>query len=195
MRLTAAWGAMQVRYCRISTLIMAFASEAFLCPALSNSVFKLHPNSLSLVEILTVSSLPLSDCAGERRSIQSLLSQLQGFSEEPVTPNLPKITHLSSCQISAKWFLLQVPTRQKTVNGLTRHPSVFHVLMAHSQLLTTPCLSASSVNSVVQVSCSIFLGMLDWGLIIPVMVMVVSAEGEVGIVTFFFLFFPQSSVR
>lgn len=37
--------------------------------------------------------------------------------------------------------------------GLTRHLSVFRVLMAHSQLLITPCLNASSVHIAVQVSC------------------------------------------
>ena len=36
--------------------------------------------------------------------------------------------------------------------GLTRHLSVFHVLMAHSQLLITQCLNASSVHAAVQVS-------------------------------------------
>lgn len=49
-------------------------------------------------------------------------------------------------------IFLQVPTRQKTVIGLTRHLSVFRVLMAHSQLLITPCLNASSVHVAVQVS-------------------------------------------
>ena len=91
---------MQVHYCRISTLIVTFASEAFLCAALSNSVLQLRPNSLSLVEILTVSSLPLSDSVLVRGKV--LPCQLQDFSEDPVTPSLPKTAHLSFCQISAK---------------------------------------------------------------------------------------------
>ncbi|KAJ7402662.1 tumor necrosis factor receptor superfamily member 1A isoform X2 [Pitangus sulphuratus] len=45
----------------------------------------------------------------------------------------------------------QVPTRQEIVIGLTRHLSVFRVLMAHSQQLITSCLNASSVHVVVQV--------------------------------------------
>ena len=49
-------------------------------------------------------------------------------------------------------IFLQVPTRRKTVIGLTRHLSVFRVLMAHSQLLITPCLNASSAHIAVQVS-------------------------------------------
>lgn len=49
-------------------------------------------------------------------------------------------------------IFLQVLTRQKTAVGLTRHLSVFGVLMAHLQLLITPCLNASSVHVAVQVS-------------------------------------------